>query len=92
LYIQLKAIESPRNKVKLCTQKIQMDLEALLAYRLIPLNKNLAIGVCEILRRILGKAIVYHSGSYQEFCWIAPGLCRSSYWLWSCHSRYERYL
>jgi len=34
----------------------------------------------------------YHSGSYQELCWIAPGLCRSSCWLWSCHSRYERYL
>ena len=45
---------------KLCTQECQ-NIDALLASRLIPLNKNPGlrpIGVGEILRRIIDKAVV----------------------------------
>jgi len=50
-------------------------LKALLACRLIPLNKNPGIGpigVGEILRRILGKAIVCITRDHIKNCWIAP--------------------
>ena len=46
----------------LCTEENQsLDLEAFLACRLIPLNKNPGIrliGIGEILRRIVGKAVM----------------------------------
>ena len=64
---------------KLCSGKLDASsLEAFLACRLIPLDKNpgmCTIGVSEILRRIAGKVVVSSTRNGITECWIAPSMC-----------------
>ena len=53
-------------------------LQAFLVCRLIPLDKRPGvrpIGICEVLRRIIGEAVMEVEDGFYDSCWWRPAMC-----------------
>ena len=81
----------------LCGKEIKdfHSLDALLACQLIPLDKSpgiCPIGIGEVLRRIIGKTVMYTTRRCHRLSWLNATMCRSRSWCRGCYTQYGRFI